>query len=193
MNNEYPNGYPQDGQNYNPAPPYGAPVPEQPYYPAPAEQPYQAPVEQQPVYQAPVEQPVYQAPVYQAPPSNGYPAQQPYQQQPYQQQPYQQSYQQPYQPAYNAGSYYAPAAEEKPKAVFKVLGIIGMVFGIISLPLFWVPVWDLILSIIGLVLSAVGKKSRSGMATAGLVLSIIATALSIIFYLVIFESVGSYY
>lgn len=178
MNNEYPNGYPQDGQNYNSAPPYGAPVPEQPYYPAPAEQPYQAPVEQ----------PVYQAPVYQAPPSNGYPAQQPYQQQ-----PYQQSYQQPYQPAYNAGGYYAPAAEEKPKAVFKVLGIIGMVFGIISLPLFWVPVWDLILSITGLVLSAVGKKSRSGMATAGLVLSIIATALSIIFYLVIFEAVGGYY
>ena len=187
MNNEYPNGYPQDGQNYNSAPPYGAPVPEQPYYPAPAEQPYQAPVEQ-PVYQAPVEQPVYQAPVYQAPPSNGYPAQQPYQQQ-----PYQQSYQQPYQPAYNAGGYYAPAAEEKPKAVFKVLGIIGMVFGIISLPLFWVPVWDLILSITGLVLSAVGKKSRSGMATAGLVLSIIATALSLIFYLVIFEAVGGYY
>ncbi len=71
----------------------------------------------------------------------------------------------------------------------KVLSILGLVFGIVSLVLFWCPFWNilgLLLGIAGIVLSVMGKKQAvaagvpTGMATAGLVLSIIGAALSLI-------------
>ena len=64
------------------------------------------------------------------------------------------------------------------------MGVVSLVFGIISLVLCWFPVLNwvaLALSIVGIVMGAVGmsKAKRagesSGLATAGLVLCIVAT------------------
>ncbi len=183
MNNEYPNEYPQDAQPYNPAPAQ-APVP--------------------PVVDAPAAEPCYQAPpAYQVPPAQGYPAQnypnqgyanqgypnQPYADQPYANQPYaNQPYpnQNPYAPPagyYAQPNYCAPMVEEQPAGVWKVFAILGLIFGIIGLALCWVPavnIFTTALAIFGIVFSAMGKKSRSGAATAGLVLSIIGTVLGFI-------------
>ncbi|MCR5635711.1 MAG: DUF4190 domain-containing protein [Clostridiales bacterium] len=71
----------------------------------------------------------------------------------------------------------------------KTLSIVGLVLGIVSLVLFWCPYWNilgLVAGIVGIVLSVKGKKQATeagvptGMATAGLVLSIIGAALSLI-------------
>ncbi len=71
----------------------------------------------------------------------------------------------------------------------KTLSIIGLVLGIVSLVLFWCPYWNilgLVAGIVGIILSVKGKKEATeagvptGMATAGLVLSIIGAALSLI-------------
>lgn len=53
--------------------------------------------------------------------------------------------------------------------------VAGMVLGIISICLFWDPILGLPLAILGLIFSILGRRSvtRRGMATAGLVLSII--------------------
>ena len=73
------------------------------------------------------------------------------------------------------------------------MGVVSLVFGIISLILCWFPVVNYIalaLSVIGIVMGAVGKSKAkkagqsSGVATAGLVLSIIATVFAGIFVLV---------
>ena len=67
------------------------------------------------------------------------------------------------------------------------MGVVSLVFGIIAVIVCWIPGinWiGLVLSILGIVLGAVGKSSASkqgkptGVATAGLVLSIIATAIA---------------
>ena len=64
------------------------------------------------------------------------------------------------------------------------MGVVSLVFGIISLVLCWFPVLNwfaLVLSVVGIVMGAVGmgKAKRagesSGLATAGLVLCIVAT------------------
>lgn len=64
-------------------------------------------------------------------------------------------------------------------------GIVGLVCGIISIVVFWVPwfnIVSLILGIVGIVFSVKGRKTapagKTGMATAGLVLAIIGTVLS---------------
>jgi hypothetical protein len=169
MNNEYPNEYPQDAQPYNPAPPAQAPVP--------------------PVVDAPAAEPYYQAPTTQGYPAQNYPNQgygnQGYPAQNYPNQGY--PNQNPYAPPagyYAQPNYYAPVAEEQPGGVWKVFAIMGLVFGIIGLALCWVPMVDIFttaMAIFGIVFSALGKKSRSGAATAGLVLSIIGTVLGFIF------------
>lgn len=166
MNNEYPNGYPQGGQDYNAVPPSTEPIPE--VVVTPVQQAYYQPdpiYPPQPTYQA---QPDYQAqPNYQTPPANSYPNQQPYTP-----------------PAgyynYNQPGYYAPVPEEKPAAVWKVFAILGLVFGILGLVFCWIPFFCVI-SIMAIVFSAMGKKSRSGVATAGLVTSIIGTVFGLIF------------
>ena len=66
------------------------------------------------------------------------------------------------------------------------MGVVSLVFGIISLILCWIPAINwiaLVLSVIGIVMGAVGRSKAkkagesTGVATAGMVLSIIATAL----------------
>ncbi len=71
------------------------------------------------------------------------------------------------------------------KSGSNVGGIVGLVCGIISIVLYWVPWFNiitLILGIVGIVFSVKGRKNapggKTGLATAGLVLSIIGTVLS---------------
>ncbi|MDE6364814.1 MAG: DUF4190 domain-containing protein [Lachnospiraceae bacterium] len=62
------------------------------------------------------------------------------------------------------------------------MAIVGLIIGIFSLLGCWIPVWNLILSIAGIICSAVGlaRKQRSGMAIGGLAASIIALLISIV-------------
>lgn len=71
------------------------------------------------------------------------------------------------------------------------MGVISLVFGIVSLVLCWFPGINwiaLVLSILGIVFGAIGKgkakkaEKGTGVATAGLVLSIIATVFGGIFF-----------
>lgn len=59
--------------------------------------------------------------------------------------------------------------------------IAGMILGIIGLCLFWYPIFSFPLSIVGLILSILGRRSvtRKGMATAGIVLSSITLVLAL--------------
>lgn len=59
--------------------------------------------------------------------------------------------------------------------------VAGMVLGIIGICLFWYPILSLPLSIVGLILSILGRRSvtRRGMATAGIVLSSITLVLAL--------------
>lgn len=62
-----------------------------------------------------------------------------------------------------------------------VLGIISVVIAVIFPVFGWI---GIIIGIVGIILGALAKKNgQSGMATAGLVLSIIGTALALILYL----------
>lgn len=62
-----------------------------------------------------------------------------------------------------------------------VLGIVALVIAIFGGAISWV---GIIVGIIGVVLGALAKKKQpSGMATAGLVMSIIALALAFVFWL----------
>lgn len=72
----------------------------------------------------------------------------------------------------------APVAEQGP---WKVFAILGLVFGIVGLVFFWFNFGGFLMSATGLVFSILGKKSvsKKGMATAGLVLSIIGLALGV--------------
>lgn len=72
----------------------------------------------------------------------------------------------------------APVAEQGP---WKVFAILGLVFGIVGLVFFWVSFGGFWFSATGLVFSILGKKSvsKKGMATAGLVLSIVGLALGV--------------
>ena len=179
MNNEYPNYPPQEGApGFTPAPPIAEPIPD--VVIPPVQPNYQA----QPAYQ----QPPYQAqPNYQTPPTNGYPNQQPYTP-----------------PAgyynYNQPNHCAPVPEEQPAAVWKVFAVLGLVLGIIGLVFCWVPaanIFFITMSIFAIVFSALGKKSRSGVATAGLVISIIGTVLGFILAVAYASAMGvasySYY
>lgn len=150
MNNDFGN---------NPIQPdYQAPA--QPEMPVQPEVQYQVPQYQAPQYQAPVQQPQYQAPAQQAPS--------------YQAPVYQQPVQQGYQPAYPT---YQPV--EQPA---NGLATASLVLGIISLILCWLYGAGLVTGIVGIVTGAMAKKrgNQSGSATGGLVMSIIAVAISAI-------------
>ncbi len=80
------------------------------------------------------------------------------------------------------------------------MGIASLVLGIVALVVAWIPcigVYTVILSIVGLILGAVGiskaKKTGQGkgVAIAGLVLNIIATAISIIWWLLVAGAVAA--
>lgn len=75
----------------------------------------------------------------------------------------------------------------------KALSIVGLVLGILAVALFWWPVANiffLVCGIVGIVLSAMGRSRAkaagvsTGLATAGLVLTIIGTCLCGIFFFV---------
>ena len=67
----------------------------------------------------------------------------------------------------------------------------GLIIGIFALVGFWIPIWDFILSIAGIICSAIGfshKGKSSKLAIGGLATSIIAFLLSI-FYTIIYIAV----
>ena len=142
---------------------------------APAQQAY-APPPQPQAY--PPQQQAYAPP----PPQQGYPpAQQAYAPPPQGYPPQQQGYPQ-------QGGYAPPP----PKPPGNAMGVASMVLGIIALVFCWVYIWNavsLVLSVVGLVLAIIAKKKNvavgapAGMATAGLVTSIIALALSAILFI----------
>lgn len=96
--------------------------------------------------------------------------------------------------AYNQGQPYTPPPAKA--VVYDTMpmknnnaAIAGLIFGIFALLGCWLPFWNLLLSIVGIVCSAIGttpKGSNSKMAIAGLVISIIALLLAIIFTMVYF-------
>lgn len=73
------------------------------------------------------------------------------------------------------------------------VAIAGLIIGIFSLLGCWVPIWNLVLSIAGIVCSAIGfahKGSHSKMAIGGLVTSIIALILGIIVMILYFAVIA---
>ena len=59
------------------------------------------------------------------------------------------------------------------------MAVAGLVLGIVGLVLSWSPFVSLVMAIVGVTLSALARKKQpTGMATAGLVLNIIALCLS---------------
>ena len=67
-------------------------------------------------------------------------------------------------------------------------GIASMVLGIVSLLFFWMPYITIFLSIVGIVLAVLQNKTyKNGIATTGLVTSIIGLVLSaiLLFFLII--------
>lgn len=66
------------------------------------------------------------------------------------------------------------------------MGVAALVLGIVAvvLSLFGLGIFAVIIGLIGIILGAIAcKKEKKGVNTAGLVLSIIGTALSIVFWL----------
>lgn len=75
------------------------------------------------------------------------------------------------------------------------MGAASLVLGIISLLIVLIPLLPdmvgIILGIIGIILGAIGKKNGSSCATGGLVISIIATVIGLIFYIACAAAVSS--
>ena len=75
------------------------------------------------------------------------------------------------------------------------LGIAGFVVSLCSAFMVWVPFLNFVLALVGLILSAMGmKKEPKGLATAGLVISIIFLIVSLIWVIIILlaaSAVGS--
>lgn len=101
---------------------------------------------------------------------------------------YQQNYGAPQNGSYNyQQNYGAPQGPMKPKDPGQGFSIAGMVCGIVGLVLCWAYGIGIIPSVVGLVLSVVGRKksieagfNNSGMATAGLVCACISLGLSVL-------------
>lgn len=154
--------------------------------PAPAPAPAAQPV--QPVYQQPQAQPVQ--PVYQ----QVQPVQPVYQQPVYQQA-------QPVQPVYQQPVYQSPAYQANlgPKKLPNGAATAGLIFGIISLVLVWVPVLNIfstaILGLLGLIFSIVGLAKKNGAgkpkAVVGLVLTIISIVSTIGYYGLVYQAIIS--
>jgi len=87
---------------------------------------------------------------------------------------YQQNYQPPHHPQYPP-NYYPPQPVKKP---FNAKSVVAFVCGILAMTL-PIPIADVALGIIGLVFAIIAKKEGAGgLATAGLVLSIIGTVVA---------------
>ena len=141
--------------------PMSAPVQEEVVVAEPVAPAYVEPVVEAPVAPAYAE-PVAQAPAYEAPaapvePAYTQPAQPTYQQPVYQQPVYQQPVYQ--QPVYSQPTYTQPEDDSIPGKPF---GIIGMIFGILSIVFFWTLVFGIIFGAIGLIFSIIAmKKAKS--------------------------------
>lgn len=198
MDNEYMNQSPNGNGTPNPEAYQYPPTNQSPAYPEYQQAAYSAPA--QPVYDATygqyTAQPSAQAPYGQY--TAQAPAQTPYggYGQPSAQTPYGEYSQPPVQTPYGAygqppaqapyGTYnqtaYPTPAPQKSSGVFATL---GMIFGIVGLSFSWFPflnVLALLLSVVGIPFSAIGKKSSSGKAIAGLVTSIIGTIIGFLFF-----------
>ncbi|MDE7273481.1 MAG: DUF4190 domain-containing protein [Lachnospiraceae bacterium] len=88
---------------------------------------------------------------------------------------------QPYQQSYSPQPAKAVVYDTMPMKNNNV-AIAGLIIGIFALLGCWVPFWNLILAIAGIICSAIGlsHKGRSGMAIGGLVTSILALLISIV-------------
>lgn len=95
------------------------------------------------------------------------------------------------QPQYNQPQYNQPQYSYPVRAVVRDTmserngaGVAGFVIACFALLCCWIPIFDLVFAIIGIVCSAIGlgkdKKTGRGLAVAGLVLSIISLILSLI-------------
>ena len=132
-------------------------------------------------------QPVYQQPVYQqSTPQPG---------QPVYQQPV---YQQPVQPIYQQPAYQQVVVTQLPDNRSRINGAAtaGLVFGIITACLCWLPVVNLIPAVFGLIFSIVGLSKRNaggkGRAIAGLIMSGIGMLISAYVILAVMVEGGSY-
>lgn len=163
-------GQPQYGQPPTSGQPYGQPTSGQPYGQPTSGQPSSGQPYQDP-YAAP-QQPTYQDPYAQQP---GY--QDPYAQQPASGQPYPQA------PIYPGGGY----APQGPTGQSNTQGLLGMIFGIASIPLaICCALLGLGLGIAGAVLGYMGRAkadqglaSNRGQAQAGFICGIIGTVLGV--------------
>lgn len=90
----------------------------------------------------------------------------------------QQSYQMPQQSQQFGQGMYSPQVDSQTN----VCAIIGMVLGILSLVLIFVPVVGILFAVAGLICSLIGRKrpGNRGMATAGLICSIITLSLFVL-------------
>ena len=79
--------------------------------------------------------------------------------------------------------------------VWKVFAIIGFIIGIISISLCWVPLSASLIAIDGIICSALGRKTldlkSNKRAKIGLILSIIAAAISLFIFIIIIANGGS--
>lgn len=78
----------------------------------------------------------------------------------------------------------------------KTLGILSLVFGIVSLVLFCIPIFSLLLSFTGLLLGIIGFSQASktqepkGTVTSGLIISILAFLIAVVYNATIFGLLG---
>lgn len=116
--------------------------------------------------------------------------QQQYNQPQYNQQQYnQQQYNQPNN--YNNYNNYAPNQYQQPQDNSKGLAIASLVLGIVS----FFPCCGSVCSIVGIVLGVLSRKKKptdNGMATAGIVLSIVALAIWAIYFIYVLVVYGSF-
>ena len=115
------------------------------------------------------------------------------------QQPVAPAYQQPVyqQPVYQQPGYQQPVSNSG-----RGMGVAALVMGIVSCCLFWIPYVNtvcLLMCIAGIILSAISmKKARaagvsSGIAVAGLVVSIVGLVLSFLFFFIYGAAIGMLY
>lgn len=78
--------------------------------------------------------------------------------------------------------------------VWKVFAIIGFIIGIISISLCWVPLSASLIAIDGIICSALGRKTldlkSNKRAKIGLILSIIAAAISLFIFIIVVANGG---
>ncbi len=146
-----------------------------------AQQIYQQPAYQQPAYQQPAyQQPAYQQPAYQQPV-----------------QPLQAA--QPVQPVYAQAVSVNPVANYNGAPVKKgnAPAVIGLVFGILTLVLFWIPFFNLvstgIFGLLGLIFSIIGIAKKNAklkaLGVVGLILTILGTVLTVLFYALVVNTI----